>query len=197
MANKTIKQLYAKQTLNSELLGYIERDEKEKLIRAMNRNGVTSNFKIEYAKKRIPILSVAVAYGCTDIMNFLIKTGANINADKGLAMAHAINFSNVQLLKTLLDSGGDANVGRGLLLKLAAEKNLLAAMEELYNHGAKISRKLADILFKIANKNGNFDIKSFLTDRVELANDEKADKTKKTADTPQAENLSELYPIVG
>lgn len=197
MANKTIKQLYAKQSLNDELLGYIERDEREKLIREMNRNGVTANYRIEYAQKRIPILAVAVAYGCTDIINFLIKTGANINAESGLAMAHAISYSNVQLLRSLLKSGGNPNVGRGFLLKLATEKNLLSALEEMYNFGAQITEKLAKDLFKIANKNGNFDIKRFLTDRIQISSAEKAERTKDNEPIPQAENLVNLHPIVG
>jgi hypothetical protein len=163
----TFKKFWNTSELNNDIVDAIKKDNKEKLIKLMKIHSLGANYSINMEDTAIPILTYATMLGSGTIAHWLMsKEEVNLNVGDGSALEHAIATSNIGLLHSLLRYGANANNGKGKLLLLAAKKNLLDAIEELVNHGARIDKKLKQQLFDIAHRNDNYDMMRFISDKI-------------------------------
>jgi len=166
MSKNNFKNFFKKQNINNELLGYLDRSEREKLIKFLNIHGLTHNYKLTVKKQPVPLLSYAVVVGCGTIIKDLINLGADVNANNDQALSMAIETAQGVVARILLKAGANPNADNGALLKTAALKNNLGLLEEMYNYGAKFTEKLGKELFAIAYRNNNYDMQRFISERI-------------------------------
>lgn len=165
----TFKKFWNTSELNSTVMNAITRNQKDDLIKILKKNGLNSNFCVCMDDTAVPILTLATQMGQGSIVRYLLNNKADPDVCNGAPLENAILTANNGLLHMLLKFGADANAGKGRLLILAARKNLFGAMEELVNHGALINKKIGKELFEIANKNNNYDMMRYISDRLSMA----------------------------
>lgn len=162
----TFKKFWNTSEINSSVLNALSKNKKEELIKPMKIHGLDANYTVNMENTAIPILTAATMLGSGTIAKWLVTKGAKVNASDGSALEQAVATANISLIYELLKSGANPNQGKGQLLILAAKKNLLGAIEELVNHGAKIDKKIQQELFDIARRNGNYDMMKFISDKI-------------------------------
>ncbi len=105
----------------------------------------TRNPSIRFDEGQTP-LHLAVILGETHMVEYLIQSGASVNAKDSsgaTALHEAVRYGHLNIVKTLLDSGADVaardSLGKTPLLIITPEENQFAIYEYLLQNGANIN----------------------------------------------------------
>ena len=100
--------------------------------------GADVNLTNYYCKRA---LSVAASKGYKDIVELLIRSGADINADKVYPLHDASQNGHVEIVRLLIQSGADVNAvnnNETTALLLAAEEGHFDIAKVLIQNGAEV-----------------------------------------------------------
>lgn len=81
-------------------------------------------------------LEIAARVGDVEILELLLNARADVNANDGVALRHAVQHGHEKIVKLLLNSGADAGVGDGIALRWVARRGNANIVKLLLDAGA-------------------------------------------------------------
>lgn len=106
-------------------------------------------------------LSYAAEEGQMEISKLFLEYGADVNADKGLALRQAVCARHLSIVKLLLSHGADVHAFEEEPLHTAAASGSVEIMELLLEHGADV-HSYNDRALCYAARSGNLDVVKIL-----------------------------------
>jgi len=124
-----------------------------KYLVANNKQNLFKNLMISYdfdlSIENNIFLSIAVANGSYDVIEYLLQNGVNANTSNNTAIKLASAANHQQCLKLLIDNGADIHFDNNFPLKQAAYFGLIDNIKILVENGANI-RTTNDYPIRIA-----------------------------------------------
>jgi hypothetical protein len=136
-----------------------------------------------YALKR------AVCKGCVDIVECLIKYGADIHNNHFVQLASSRGYLDV--VECLIKHGADIHADNNLAIKWASEYGHLDVVKRLISHGADIHIQNDRPLFLASNR-GHLDVVKYLIANGSNINDEAITRASQNGHTDIVEYLTNI-----